>query len=269
MATLAEQFTGRTETLSDTSPSVEIEYVVRGASSESVVHATAMAGIPLEFYLPQGVRLERESIEISGRMTGSDWRVKARFEKPSAIRDEALSFEITGVPVHIETSIFTGAGYGPSVDASRVNVSSVIGWDGSTVLGTDILQPVYSPVVRKTVTGDVVTASFRAQLQSLCGHVNASSMAGYDQREILFLGASGSPLDTGKWDLVYKFAVRKHRYGFLVGDIAVVSMSAWNVMDVEYVDRVVNGRMLRVPVAVYSHQVYQTADFSILGVTSL
>ena len=93
---------------------------------------------------------------------------------------------------------------------------------------------------------------------------------GWAPGEVLFLGAVVRKQDNQEdpWSITYRFAVERNRFNFAVGSIVVAEKLGWDYMWVRYsaVDDGITNAILRVPVAAYVEQVYDAANFALLGI---
>jgi hypothetical protein len=102
-------------------------------------------------------------------------------------------------------------------------------------------------------------------LFQLTGKVNAASWRFFAEKECLFMGAKMSQRGVEDVEATFDFAGSANRVNFAVGDITVAQKYGWEYMWVRYQDSVSNLMMVKTPVGVYCEEVYETADFTLLG----
>ncbi len=256
-ATIVEAFKGRSESFAGGRDWAEIPYFAFGAADEAEVRAAAAAGIPATYG-----NLYRKSIEIVERMDAATWRLSARYELPAPdqqLPDPVVAFDSTGGTQHITQSIATAGRYGPAASAL---LGGAIGYDGERVAGCDIVVPVWQWSETHCKTNADQSAYY-----SLTGRVNGGAFRGHAAGEVLFLGATGQKRG-GVWEITFKFAASPNKTGITIGNIANISKGGWEYLWVQYGDDVDAAAKVRIrkPVAVYVERVYESGDFSGLGI---
>ncbi|MCX7806291.1 MAG: hypothetical protein N3A38_14050 [Planctomycetota bacterium] len=259
MATVLELFKGRSEAFGARSWA-EIPYVVFDAANEAAVKAAAEAEIE-EWYGD----LYLKSIEIQERINATTWRLVARYEPPDpsekqTLPDPVVAFDSTGGTQHITQSLQTVGIYGP---AGSNNLGGAIGYDGERVAGCDIVVPVWNWSETHYKTSINQSAYY-----ALTGKVNSGSFRGFSTGEVLFLGATGQKRG-GIWEVTFKFAASPNKSGITIGGITNISKKGWEYLWVQYGDAVDTNVKVRIkkPVAVYVEKVYESGDFSQLGIS--
>jgi hypothetical protein len=96
---------------------------------------------------------------------------------------------------------------------------------------------------------------------------NNATFKGFPEGTILFASASGAQRGQEDFELNFTFMHRQHRTGISVGSIDNVDVDAWEILDPftlenEDPDFSVWGLVVD---AVYVHQVYESANFALLG----
>lgn len=153
----------------------------------------------------------------------------------------------------------SGAGTGP-------DQKGAIGVTKDRIEGCDI----FAPAGRWSRSVPIVmTPKFMRTIHDTTGKVNNATFYGFLRGELLYLGCSGK-LKNGLgviWDVTHSFAVSRNRAGIQVGgDIIVPKKLGWEYLWVGYRPAVVGNNLLQVPDAAYVEQVYEFADFSVIGI---
>lgn len=263
-AVVQELFAGRTETISDKSKA-EIAYLVTKAADEADVKAAVFSAIP-PFY---GVLLLR-SVTLDERINLDTWKVTVTYDLPDPVNqtnpEPVFSFDTGGGTQHITQSRQTVARYGPAASAA---LGGAIGYDGENVAGVDITVPVYTFSEVQYLPLAMVTPQYKGVLFNLTGTVNSFPFRLLNPGECLFLGASGSKRGSdGTWEINFKFAAQPNRSNLMVGTIGPIAKKGWEYLWVQYGDDVDPAAkvLIKKPIAVYVEQVYEYADFGLLGI---
>lgn len=263
MVTINELFHDREQTFDK---SIEIMYIVKDAADESAV-ATAMdTGIPSTI---DG--LNRSDLSIEERIDNTTWHVKAQFVPPSfsplPTSDEVFTFNTTGGTLHTTQSIETVNRYSASGSPGDApDFKGSIGFDGKNLAGVTINIPTYAFTEQHFFSDATVNNAFKETLRDITGTVNNASFKGFDAGEVLFLGVTGSKTGSGNWSITYSFASNKNRSNFSIGDIGGITAFGWEHVWVRYEDDKSGDSLTKVPRAVYVEKVYETEDFSQLGI---
>ena len=252
---------------------IEIPYFVFGADDEDAALSAARAKAASRSV--SGMELEK--VEISERVNGDTWKVKAVYADEDGGDDDdddtgdeeeySFAFDTGGGTMHRNTSIQTRSKF-PN-DAPDFNGAIEVDNEGN-VNGVDVTMPVLNFTETHTMSGSRVTTSYRKTVAALTGTVNKSSFRGFASGEVLFLGASGqkrSKKSSAPWEITFRFAVSPNEDSIKVGDLKVTNKFGWDYLWVRYADKVAeNGKnVVKKPVAAYVEQVYPAGDFGNLG----
>ncbi len=263
-AVVTELFAGRSETISD-KPKADIPYVVTNAADESEVRAAVLTSVP-GFY---GI-LVLKSVVLDERINLTTWKVTVSYDLPEPVNqpnpDPVFSFDTGGGTQHITQSRQTVARYGPAASAA---LGGAIGYDGENVAGVDITVPVYTFSEVQYLPLAMVTPAYKGVLFNLTGTVNSTPFRLLNGGECLFLGASGTKRGSdGTWEISFKFAAQPNRTNLMVGTIGPIAKKGWEYLWVQYGDDVDPAAkvLIKKPIAAYVEQVYEYADFALLGI---
>jgi len=216
-----------------------------------------------------------DSVEIDERINETTFKVVVKYkagDDSSSGGDDTeiepvFTFDTGGGTQHITQSLLTVGKYPPEA----ADFGGAIGYDGESVAGVDIVQPVQSFSETHYLKDNKITTAYKKGVSSITGTMNNDAFRGYNPGEVLFLGASGTRRGTSSdslWDVTYKFSVSPNRKNFKVGDITVTEKYGWDYMWVRYADHVDDAKktLLKKPVAVYIERVYKIANFGALGI---
>lgn len=246
--------------------SAEVPYFVFDAEDE----AGALAAVREEAPAQIG-RLYLEEVAIDERMTDTVYKVLATYRvdeqreraggdsADAGNSDPTVSFDTTGGTRHLNRSLATIS----MTPAEATNYGGAIEVDGEgNVNGVDVTMPVMTFSETHTFAPSKVTTAYRKQLFLLTGTVNQAAFRGFAIGEVLFLGASGQK--NGEfWDITFKFAVSPNRTNLKVTDSLIVSSKyGWDYLWVKFGEKVVNGAIVKEPIAAYVERVYEAGDFS-------
>jgi len=270
-AEVTELFENRHEVIGE---SAEIPYGVLGAEDEAAVRAAAESEIPATMD-SSGVTLALKSVELVEHLDVTTWRLRAKYRKSSwnwfshlTPPDPRFSFDTSGGTQHITQSRETVNSYGPK---KSDELGGAIGFDGKTVQGCDIVVPVYNWAETHYFEDADITSAYKQIIAGLTGKTNNASFKGFDEGEVLFLGATGSRQgddDDDLWEITFRFAASPNETDLEVGDIAGIAKWGWEYLWVQYGDTedAVANLLVKSPVAVYIERVYDAGDFSDLNI---
>ena len=248
------------------SPSTERLYWVRGTSDDlealTALEAEAPAfhgGLPL-----YQVRVEEAGPDLyDGTIT---YQVESSTDPPGT-GESTFTFETGGGNEHITQSSATIALYAPP-GKTAPDFKGAIGVTADSVEGVDIVVPVYQFTETHYLDDSLVTPTYKGTLFGLTGRVNDAPFKGFNAGECLFLGVSGSKRGQGDWELTFRFASRPNRTGLAISDITGIDKKGWEYLWVRYAEAedAGAGAIVKRPVAVYVERVYESGDFTGLGI---
>ncbi len=248
------------------SPSTERLYWVRGASDDLEALAALEAEVP-SFY--GGLPLYQVRVEEAGPDLYDGtviYQVDSSTDPPDT-GESTFTFETGGGSEHITQSSATIASYAPP-GKTAPDFKGAIGVTADSVEGVDIVVPVYQFTETHYLDDSSVTPAYKGTLFALTGRVNDAPFKGFNAGECLFLGVSGSKRGQGDWELTFRFASRPNRTGLSIGDITGIDKKGWEYLWVRYAEAedATAGALVKRPVAVYVERVYDSSDFTGLGI---
>ena len=128
--------------------------------------------------------------------------------------------------------------------------------------------PIYSFSETHYIDVDSLTGGYKAALFRLTGKVNDGVFRGFQAGEVLFQGASGSQRGEEDWEISFKFAASQNAVGIQIGELWPINKKGWEYLWVRYADDEDEeaNAIVKKPIAVYVERVYDSADFSDLGI---
>lgn len=264
MATVVEKF-GRRETLTR----AERFYVVYDAltleAAKSAIIAAAptyVAGFPQE-----DVEVEDLDVEAGTYLASVRWSYRAPGGAGAATGVPVLSFNTSGGSQRLTQSLSTVNSYGaPGFTAP--NFRGAINASDQGVEGVDVVVPVFEWSETHRFDDSDVTWSYLTTLRNATGKVNSSTFRTQSGGEVLFLGAEGTLLSTGEWEITFRFAAQDNQTGLSVGTITGIDKQGWDYLWVwyrPYLDATTN-LIYQVPTAAYVERVYRRTDFADLDI---
>jgi hypothetical protein len=283
-ATCTELWEGREDVIRGRRQ-ITAQWLVAGAVDEDDAYLAMTEQIPATVNIA-GVDLDlrnmtiRRKLRTWGKAEGEstvtviDFTAEVTYDSGQAI--SSVSFDTGGGTQHITTSRGTLDAYGPKAVADPLGV---IGWDGQTVAGCDILVPKMEWSETITIPFSSLTEEYVKTLRDLTGTTNDAAFRGFQPYEVLFLGAQGSSADNDYVDITFKFAAGKNNWDntgddppgtddrLTIGTIVHIEKTAWDYLWVQYDTKVDATAKVtyKEPVAVYIEDVYEFADFSALN----
>src|SRR5574344_461906 len=244
---------------------IEIPYIVTGAVDEDAALAAARSKAASQTV--KGMSLD--SVEVTERINGDTWKVKAVYEEDDDDDEEesSFAFDTGGGTMHLNQSLKT-VSKTPNT-APDFNGAIEVDNEGN-VNGVDVTMPVLNFTETHTMNGGRVSTSDKQTVAALTGTVNRSSFRGFSAGEVLFLGASGSKRSkksSAPWEITFRFAGSANQSSVKVGELTVANKKGWNYLWVRYADKVADNKknMITRPIAAYVEQVYPEGDFGNLG----
>jgi hypothetical protein len=136
------------------------------------------------------------------------------------------------------------------------------------VQGVDVIVPQFEFSFTKSQENGFVSLSYAATLARMTGKTNNAPFENFDAGELLFLGADFSQQSSGPATVTYKFSASPNRTGITIGSITGIAKKGHEYLWVFYRPNLSGNFLVRIPVAVYVHKVYEDGDFNTLGITS-
>ena len=237
----------------------EIRYMVTGTDDETEVLAAVKGTAPTTLY-----GLKRVNVDVVPLGAGA-WECTVAYE--GLPNNSEYTFETGGGSVHITQSLANVARYA-AAGQTAPDFGGAIGVNGDSIDGTDITVPVYNFTERHQLASSVVTAAYKLALFHATGKVNNATFKGLAAGEVLFLGASGAKTGIDNWEITYRFAASPNVSNLNVGGITVTSKKGWEYLWVRFRDAEdgTAKALVKRPVAAYVERVYESADFSTIGI---
>lgn len=289
MFNVAEKYISRRFERSVQSQVKEVKYRLKwvGAGSEDpddaydedVAYAAFKAVLPTTKAGDDGQVLYLDTITVDEEEMGTGkWNGYARYVPNTiqlAIGQERRTFNSSGGTQHITLSRETTESKAAS--GTPPNYGRLIGVrpDG-TPEGTDIMVPVHEYEITRAFADDDIDQSYEQLLVDATYTTNASTFRGGGAKTVLFMGATGGQRGDGVAEITFKFAAAKDRTGVTIpgadGTITMSMIGAWECFWVAYVKKKLgtgaNANVGDVPKYAYAERVYDSTDFSDLGINT-
>lgn len=153
-----------------------------------------------------------------------------------------------------------------ALTGSAPDLKGAINWDGANVNGVDVMKPTFqfSKALMKTVAS--VDNAYLLTLSTLVGKGNNAEFLGFAAGTLLLIGVDGHKVDSSKFEIVFSFAHGEHKTGLNIGGITGISKGAWQYLWVAFKHAAAETHY-KVPSAVYVHNIYESADMSLTGLS--
>ena len=274
--TIHEAFDSRAATVGKNDEAT-LRYIVQGTDDDTAVRTTVDATAPADYkgldqqdyeMRPLGGTPGKEVWEVEvSYSNGTTQKEPERTQNPPQTGDSSFSFNTGGGTQHISQSLATIASYKAAANPNNPpDNKQAIGVHGDQVDGVDIVVPVLNFAETHYLALGTVTATYVKNLARLTGTVNDAAFKGFDAGEVLFLGASGSQRGDQDWEIAFNFAANENVTGISVGDITGIDKQGFHYLWVRYVEVEDQNHLTKRPEYVYVEQVYQSRDFSLLGI---
>lgn len=265
-AQISESYVSRPWTLGK-SASRELIYDIVGTDDENVVETLLAANAAPSY---QGLLLDSVSADPLGNGL---WKGYARYQVIENTNE--YTFDTGGGSQKrtqsIKTTIYdfvTGYDYYGDDVGTGPDFAGAIGVDGDKVEGVDITVPTYNYSETHIFAAALVTSAYKKLLRNLTGKINDAPFKDDDTGEALFLGASGMQRGDLQWAITFHFASSENATGLTVGGITGIDKGGWDYLWVRYDDFEDDTAfaLVKRPVAVYVETVYESGDFSGMGI---
>lgn len=202
-------------------------------------------------------------INIHPRHLGAGvWELEAFYKYDY---EPAFSFDTTGGTGHITQSKQTIGVY-PAPGFGTPSFGGAIGVTKDSIEGCDIALPTYRWADEYFFDNSAVDAAFKLTIRSLTGKTNNATFKGCAAGECLFEGARGTRRGSGKWSILFGFAAEPNVTGLTVGTVTGIAKKGWEYLWCRYADFDSGGQMARKVTCVVVDRVYDSGDFSLLGI---
>jgi len=254
----------------------KFRYLIRGTASDTAAKTALLAEAAATYEdLPiDESRTEIEPVHVDSDNAaaciwhGTVWYARSsNSSEPPETGESTFSFETGGGTQHITQSLSTINSYGTSPE----DYKGAIGVEGEgkdiNVQGCDITVPVYNFSETHYLSNATVDSAYKSTLYSLTVKVNNAGFKGFDAGEVLFLGASGSKRGDEDWEITFRFAASPNKTGLSAGDISGIAKKGWEYLWIRYGLKEGSSAYIVQPIAAYVEQVYESGDFSGLGIS--
>jgi hypothetical protein len=260
--TLTERFSSR----AGDRTSLELVYTATGSTDDTAVRTAVVSAAPATH---DGLVRDDASVRVEP-LGNSLWLASISYVRPEAAApdttDVEFSFDTSGGTQHITASLaeidrvppaapdskqlIGGDGEGVDVGVRQMEFTVTAWFDPASVSGsfiTNLFQSTY------TVNDDTygIVGSYQG------ADVTLTFAAG----ELLFRGFRDGGERDGKVGITYIFSASQGWTSVDIGDILAVTKKGWEYADVRYKETI-DGKRVKVPEAVYIHQVYPEVDFA-------
>lgn len=240
------------------------------ADPDTAIRDFADANLPATYDDKPLLSYEVEPVDAINA-TDELWTIEATYANPRGgqilpVGGSASSFDTTGGSRRVLQSIRTVSSY--SLPGSTPpNYQGAIGVSESGIEGVEIVDPVFSFQEIRIEAAATVDAAFKAVIFGMTGRVNSESWNGYEDGEVLFMGATGVQRSEDEWEIVYRFIASRNATGLAVGEISGISKAGHDYLWALYSDEIdgASNTLVKVPRAVFVEQVYKRGAFSALG----
>lgn len=246
-----------------------VTYLVHGAADEE--EAFALLQSTVSAYLDNLKISEYEINEVKG---GGAYTYDVNYVKMS----DAEYGDLNGTGQTVKYSFDTSGGTANMKEAlaTRVKLTALsdppdmndgINWDGSQFNGVDVVVANIVESYSLGVAENKFTPDYKRKLAELTGTVNNAVFKGWQQGEVLFLGASASDSSAaGYVDVTFKFAISPGVGSLSFAGFTFPYKDGWEYAWAYYEQKNDSGKpVLPLAIAAYLCKVYKEEDFGQLG----
>ncbi len=253
------------ETLLADKPSIDLNYIIVGTSDDTVATAFVLAGTPTAYrnLLRQSAQLKQVAPDVyEAKVRYGGWKL------PES-GDWKWEFDTTGGTQKITQSLGNVNKYAAS-GATAPDYKGAIGVTDDSVEGCEIVVPQFKWSETHQLDASEVDWTFSQTLYNLTGMTNADGFRGFSAGQVLFHGAKGSASakNPDLVEITFSFAASRDVTNQTIGDISGNAKKAWEYLWVRYgtVQDTDAKKLVKRPTSVHVEQVYNSGDFSQLGI---
>ena len=182
--------------------------------------------------------------------------------------DIVFTFDGTAGTQHIQVSKGTTIYSPPGTPNNLIpDFKNAIGVTDNGVAGCDISIPIYKFTYEYYAAVDDVTDDYINTLtQDLAASVNDGPWKGFDEGEVLYLGASGQQRNLDDWQILLHFMASPNIVIDSIGDIKSIDKEGQQYLWVRFAPRTSNNNPVLEPQFVSVEDVYDKNNFFQLGI---
>lgn len=206
--------------------------------------------------------IEQEEQEI--------WKASVKYKTPASIvindtNDRTFSFSINASTQHITHSKKTTGKYSNGEEIPDFKNAIGITPDNE-IVGCDILLPEFQFQDQQEISAGSVNMALIKKWAQLVGKVNSSSFFEFSPGEVLFMGCEGSRKNGEAYNVTFHYSVSTNANNLTIGDISGIEKKGWDYLWVysQTAKDETEKFIVKRPRYVFTEQVYDTGDFSIL-----
>ena len=287
MATVTERIDSRQIT-EGRNPRATLTYLIFEESDESLALAALQAAAPTSFN-----SLPRQDVRINV-LPGSDVLVTEIWEgevayyvannqsnQPPQEGDGYFNFDTSGGTIHITQSRETISKTEDTklMPGGATDYAKAIGASDDGVEGVDIVSGQFNWTETWYLAAADVDSAYRTTLAELTGTVNNAAFRGFNAKEVLFLGATGSRRGTGAdddWEINFSFTQSPNLTNIVISTavgtdtngITVAAKKGFEYIWVRYKNEVDASANVTRQIALQANveEVYEDKSFASLGI---
>jgi hypothetical protein len=249
--------------------SCDLAYKVWEELDDATVRAYLDQELPRKY---ENLSLDTYDLDPEDEHVGL-WRVSAHYKLPEEASEgtpggQAIQFQFstTGGTQTLKQSFATVDSFVCPANQNAVaeNFKGAINVADDGPQGTEIIVP----KLEFGWTYTVITAAIDVYtIYELTGKVNSVNYKGFPAGSLLFLGCEGTAEIGSTGRLTYKFAASQNKTGLTTNGSRQYSKKGWEYVWFVYGKRgdAAANKVVTPPVSGYVERVYETADFSLLG----
>ena len=250
-------------------PTAVLNYGLSGIEDEYIANAYATSLVSDSIITPQGlIWLQDVSLDHEGFQL---WGITANYASGSRkVGTWKFAFDTTGGTIHITSSKATSGKFAKAGKTATDHKQTIGVTKDGDPQGTDIVIPALKMNYSfRHPLGTIGEAKAR-YLASVTGTTNSVLWHGFQQGELLLLGATGSEGTDAETEVTYSMAASANITGLSIGAIANIAKKGHEYAWIQYEDVVVadaeGNKPATQPRYVYVERVYEEVDFfSALG----
>lgn len=187
------------------------------------------------------------------------------------VGQSSFSFEVVVQPVRVVVPIEPQTVYPRTgLDVPPNSARWLIGEQGNNdpPEGCDVYEPAASFSETHIFAASSMTPTYTQAILSCVGQLNSATFRGWQAREVLCVGVSGSRRGADDWELSFRFQVKKHQTGLTVAGVSGVDKGGWDFLWCRQSLATDGVTLSRLVDYVVIAKVFREANFAALGIGS-
>lgn len=240
-------------------------YNVEGSTDIAAIYSHVESNAPAS-----DAGFTQRTISVSPNSTAANsWIATVNYRAPDSSTPtgstSTFAFQVAGQRERVTHALSKVNSYAPPTETAP-DFGTAINVTDQGIQGVEIEFATLAYEERHEVANSAVNASLIGGVFDLFNKTNNATWKYFDAGEALFKGADFNRRPDGLWEVTYRFIASPNATGLSVGSITGIDKKGHELLWVHSREEVVSDQLVTVPKGVYVMQVYESGDFSTLGI---